>query len=396
MDYNHYLSMSSDMFSYQWREVVLFIAGETPQIITETIWALATSPLKIYPQEVVVITTLAGKKKIIDMLIMPGMMKSLCRDYGIPEFRFDDACIHVPSDILGQPMYDIRTTTENVVMGDYIFQIVRGYCEQNDSRLHCSLAGGRKTMSFYLGSALQLFGRSQDRLYHVLVSEEFESCLDFFYKPPHDKVLTIQNADSTTKELNTSDAKIELTDLPFLRLREKISIGQHDGFRELLQTSQQELDIATMQPTLIADLSARVIRIGHCIVELIPVQLMVYAAFLRQKMQRCLYRERLFCRDCCACFQTISELSGVHAMMDMVKDYQRIYGDESRAIDLARRWHDGLDQATLRQYITRINKSIAEQLSDESIHHFVFIKPVKQYASSRYGLRLEKCKIQLI
>jgi CRISPR-associated protein (TIGR02584 family) len=34
--------------------------------------------------------------------------------------------------------------------------------------LHVSIAGERKTMGFYVGYALSLFGRTQGRLSHVL------------------------------------------------------------------------------------------------------------------------------------------------------------------------------------------------------------------------------------
>jgi CRISPR-associated protein (TIGR02584 family) len=34
-----------------------------------------------------------------------------------------------------------------------------------------SIAGGRKTMGFYAGYALSLYGRAQDRMSHVLVEE---------------------------------------------------------------------------------------------------------------------------------------------------------------------------------------------------------------------------------
>lgn len=376
-----------------WKDVMLFIVGTTPQIVTETIWALATSTPRICPQEVVIITTSTGRKLIVEMLIKRGIMASLCRDYEIPEFPFDESCIQVPLDHSGEPVCDIRTTDDNVLMGDFISRIVRGYCDQRYTRLHCSLAGGRKTMSFYLGYALQLFGRPQDKLYHVLVPEEFESSPDIFYIPLNNKKNKMHETTVIDNKVDTSGVKIELAELPFLRLREKITVEQ-DSLRELLQASQNELDIATMQPVLIADLGTRLIRISGHIVELIPVHLMVYAAFLRQKNERCQYPERTFCQECCACFRTISELSGIDVMKEMVRDYHRIYGDDNRAMDLARKWRDGMDQATLRQYITRINKSIAEQLPDESIHHFVLVKPEKRYASSRYGLRLEKSRIR--
>jgi CRISPR-associated protein (TIGR02584 family) len=47
--------------------------------------------------------------------------------------------------------------------------------------LHVSIAGGRKTMGFYAGYALSLYGRAQDRMSHVLVDEKFEKGINFYY-----------------------------------------------------------------------------------------------------------------------------------------------------------------------------------------------------------------------
>ena len=38
-------------------------------------------------------------------------------------------------------------------------------------------------MSFYMGAAMLLFGRPWDKLYHILVTPEFETNHEFFYKP---------------------------------------------------------------------------------------------------------------------------------------------------------------------------------------------------------------------
>lgn len=46
-----------------------------------------------------------------------------------------------------------------------------------------NLAGGRKSMGFYIGYALSLFGRGQDRMSHILVEEAFETHPEFFYPP---------------------------------------------------------------------------------------------------------------------------------------------------------------------------------------------------------------------
>ena len=62
------------------------------------------------------------------------------------------------------PLEDIRDRQDNESLGDFIATFIKEKAGDERSRLHCSLAGGRKTMSFYMGSALQLFGRPWDKL----------------------------------------------------------------------------------------------------------------------------------------------------------------------------------------------------------------------------------------
>lgn len=45
-----------------YKEIFIFIVGSTPQIITETIYALAIGKPAIYPEEIYIITTAIGKK----------------------------------------------------------------------------------------------------------------------------------------------------------------------------------------------------------------------------------------------------------------------------------------------------------------------------------------------
>ncbi|MEF8766961.1 CRISPR-associated ring nuclease [Candidatus Accumulibacter contiguus] len=46
-------------------------------------------------------------------------------------------------------------------------------------------------MGFFLGYALSLYGRPQDKLSHVLVSAPFESSLGFYYPTPSSHVLEL-------------------------------------------------------------------------------------------------------------------------------------------------------------------------------------------------------------
>ncbi len=78
-----------------------------------------------------------------------------------------------------------RSTTsceeaDNAAVADFITEEVREITADPNASLHVSIAGGRKTMGFYVGYALSLFGRAQDRLSHVLVPPAFESPRRFF------------------------------------------------------------------------------------------------------------------------------------------------------------------------------------------------------------------------
>jgi CRISPR-associated protein NE0113 (Cas_NE0113) len=102
---------------------------------------------------------------------------------------------------------------------------VREITADQNSSLHVSIAGGRKTMGFYLGYALSLFGRAQDRLSHVLVSPQFETLPEFFYPSPHSRVVLNQ----TGQRLDAKDAEVHLGNIPFVRLREGLPESLLEG-----------------------------------------------------------------------------------------------------------------------------------------------------------------------
>ena len=82
----------------------------------------------------------------------------------------------------------------------------------------------------------------------------------------------------------------------------------------------------------------------------------------------------------------------------MVKDYRRAYGPSSgRVEEFLRHWEDkgGIDQETLRQNISKINKTLKENIEDETLHAYFTITPVGKHGGKRYGVRAEKGKIQI-
>ena len=378
-----------------YKDIFVFVAGMTPQIITETIYALSQKKPPVYPHEIYIITTLTGKKTIEKSLIAGGVFVGIAREYAIPAIPVTEDSFIIPRNAQNIEIDDIRSEEENELMGNIITSLIRDKTQDSSSRLHCSIAGGRKTMSFYLGAALQLFGRIQDRLYHVLVSPEFESNPSFFYKPKKNIVIEGRGVNGITVQLNTKDAVIQLAELPFIRMSGKISFQGKD-FRDLVNEGQRTIDTAMLQPELIINLTERFMRVGETIIEMLPIQLMLYAVFIRRKLNHCTYPERDYCLQCTDCFQSISNLTTKPLLEQMARDHRTIYkSSPMRTDDFLEKWKDGINSETIRQNISKTKKAISEHLEDETLALFYTISCIKQYAGSRYGVRVEKGKIRI-
>ncbi|MFA7097496.1 MAG: CRISPR-associated ring nuclease Csm6 [Gammaproteobacteria bacterium] len=265
------------------RRILLAVTGLSPQVVTETLYALAVRQRPPFiPTEVHLLTTVEGAQRARLALLSddPGWFHRLRKDYGLPEIAFDENHIHVLTAADGTPLSDIRSPQDNECAADAITEMVRAFTEQPDTALHVSIAGGRKTMGFYLGYALSLFGRAQDRLSHVLVSEPFESSWDFFYPTPYSRVLATRD----NKLADARDAQVTLADIPFFSLRHDLPEHLRKGrarYSELVAAARAAVGPAE----LIIDPVARRIRAAGRIVELPPAELAMLALFARRAQQ---------------------------------------------------------------------------------------------------------------
>ncbi len=378
------------------KEIGIFAVGMTPQIITETIFALAGEAVPpVTLEEVHVITTTTGKRRLRERLLESGIWQEFLAEYELPPIRLDDETIHVVTDPAGTPLEDLRGCDDNEAMGDLICRIVEKFASRPRTRLHGSIAGGRKTMSYYLGSAFQLYARPEDRLYHVLVTPEFESHPDFFYIPRKHRVL--EKRDGCGKvigRLNTRDARIDLADLPFVRLRRQIPLAMK-SFRELVAEGQEEIDTAYRPEKLSVNLQEHSVQVGEEIIDLVPMQLLIYFYLLREKVQSCRYPDQPYCFDCTDCFPTINELSLPETAQEMLLIYRRMFDPLSARVDRFQEKHgkDGLDPGVIRQNISKLNRIVREHFRDDRKASHYVIDSVGGYGSRRYGIRLEKGKI---
>jgi hypothetical protein len=68
-------------------------------------------------------------------------------------------------------------------------------------------------------------------------------------------------------------------------------------------------------------------------------------------------------------------------------------GNPFKKDELLERWEEGLDSELLRQHISKINRRLKEQMKNPALLPLYRIDTVRQYARSRYGVRLEKGRI---
>src|SRR5438270_11709487 len=117
------------------KHILLFVAGGTPQIITETLWALTKRGERV--DEIQVITTLDGRDKILtgkingrgsaeESLLDPqeGQFYKFLRDFPeMGEIKFDENCLYLlteretgvpsPRDSDSIRLRDILTDADN-------------------------------------------------------------------------------------------------------------------------------------------------------------------------------------------------------------------------------------------------------------------------------------------
>ncbi|KOR30081.1 hypothetical protein TI03_00460 [Achromatium sp. WMS1] len=275
------------------QRILLMVTGRSPQVITETIYALCCKQDPPFiPTEVQIITTSEGADDVRHSLLSeePGWFAKLRKDWNLPEIRFGSEQIHILTDNNGQLLSDIRTHEENDQAADFIVDKVRKLAENKQCALHVSLAGGRKTMGYFLGYALSLYGRPQDRLSHVLVNPPFESNRDFFYPTPNSRIIyTYHPSSAQQRPVDAKDGQVTLANIPFVRLRDSLSrsfkglqIGTQ-SFSEVVNTAQQALEPASV---IIDYVKQRVLVANNIEIKFRPADLAFYGWLAKRQQRR--------------------------------------------------------------------------------------------------------------
>ncbi|WP_027010093.1 CRISPR-associated ring nuclease Csm6 [Conchiformibius kuhniae] len=257
------------------KKILVAVTGMSPQIVTETVYALHRYHGWL-PEKIIVLTTLTGRAQIVAKLLGDdGHFARLRRDYGLPPIAFGSDTIRVIHEN-GRELDDIRTPEQNQAAADLIVREIGSLCRDADTELHVSIAGGRKSMGFYIGYALSLFGRVQDKLSHVLVEEPFEQCPDFFYPAPESRLLRLRDGSC----VDAAHAKVMLAEIPFVRMADNPTPLLADAQHTFSQAVQLAQHVVGGRARVRIDAAERAVYIGgYCrIGDLNPMQFALYLA----------------------------------------------------------------------------------------------------------------------
>jgi CRISPR-associated protein (TIGR02584 family) len=260
--------------------VALCLGGLSPPVVTEMLYALAVARRpRVIPREVHIITTHSASPTLAASLLGPnGAIARLRSQYRLPVRSLVCTAehIHVMTRPGGQPLDDIRDERDSRAAGEFIGAVVRRLASDSETVLHCSLAGGRKTMSALLATALQLHGRPGDRLYHVLVNDPFERIRQFFFPPRPPVRYRLRGA-----RVDSGRARVELAEVPFVRLgavARRLGYGGLDLARMAEELEAEAMGRLAPEPLLVR-VGGRQISAGERVVVLPPREMALYAFY---------------------------------------------------------------------------------------------------------------------
>ncbi|MCZ2408058.1 MAG: TIGR02584 family CRISPR-associated protein [Burkholderiales bacterium] len=361
------------------RRILLAVTGLFPQIVTETLYALAVQPQQetFIPTEIHLLTTSEGARLARTALLHPdgGQFHALLQDYpqlGHP--AFGESHIHTIHDAAGQPLADIRTPAENASAADCITALMADLTRDPQAQLHVSIAGGRKTMGFYLGYAFSLFARPQDELSHVLVSSPFESHPEFFFPPALPRRLATREG----QHIDTADARVTLARIPVVRLRHgqpRALLDGHASFGDTVAAIQQSLQ----PPRLHIDLARKQVLCGATPVALPPAQLAWLAWWAQNALQA---RGPQTWRN-----------ADAQAFLAL---YRRVVGIDAVAFEnTQKRLHDGMEKEFFEQNNAKLERTLKAQLGLAAAPYLLVTSGRRPHTARSLGLDTQTITLHL-
>lgn len=361
------------------KNILICVTGLTPQIVTETLYCLTVQKKKNI-DELYILTTLKGKNVLTgrdkgsskNKSSLKAEVKKLCKTYKIPVPKFEETSKYIiTAQEESVELPDIRTDRHNKLFPNKVTEFIKQKTSDPNNILYCSISGGRKTMSVHLANALSLFGREEDKLLHVLTSEENE------FKGYFPKTLA-------------EDKALVLSDIPFVRLRSIItaSLSKKELFKksyiQIVKFAQDRLKVVSDTRKLILNIPAKEVMFGDLSIKLEPLQFALYFKIIEKKIDT---------GKSYSINEIISPRFGKEIkefLEQQVPTYHLMEGMINPW------WKKGFDAQSFRSKRSKINKQLEKLFTDKNYFGEYFISSTKIYGASLYSVNADVKKIGII
>jgi CRISPR-associated protein (TIGR02584 family) len=372
------------------KTTLLAVCGLSPQVITETLFALHQHGRRV--DAVHLITTREGKDKVLTTLLDPdtGRYFQYLKEYGIApqSIDFSPRNIHVITDTHGREALDIADESDNENLLRKCLVQAFHLTSKIAQAVYFSVAGGRKTMSACLTLAAQMYGRPRDRIYHVLVSPEFESSPEFYYPPRESRLIELKDKNGNPYFKETRYAEVNLIPLPFVSIRDRLTEEYLRG----------PLDPATLMASLIREVPEKlVVNLveGKVVyrgmeLDLMPARLSLYAFFALQKKE-CPSPENR-CGDCTECYLDLNALFEKQPRISEL--YRRLAGRRPLE-EMSDTGILNLNGDNFAMYKSKISKNLRDRFGLYAGKDLDIVSTGRR-PNTRYGIALDREKIEIV
>lgn len=359
------------------KSILLSVVGLSPQVVTETLYALKNS--ESFPDEIHIVGTGEGIRRAKLELLTEGrgQIEKLCAEYDLPMPSLPAENFHCVVDEQGSALQDMLTEQDHEQTSDLLFDVIRDLVIDDNSALHISMAGGRKTMGFYAGYILSLVGRQQDRLSHVIVDADFEGHPDFFFPP---KTQTVIHHRQTNKPVDAATANVTLAYIPIVRMSALLSdsvIQQAQGFTDLVERTQPFID----QLNIEADFESLSLKINQFSVRFDRLNFVWYVWLLSRQL---------------ADKDVLGPLSKTDDYKALNEEFAWFYnelvgefGADDRTLSV---FESAIDDKFVRERQSRVNKALAVALGERKAGQLSIVNTGKRGART-IELTVHACQV---
>lgn len=211
-----------DTVSSPYKTIILAVTGQSPQVITEALYALNKEDIAIV--EVHCITTGEGNHYLESYGFFSQDKKTpisgLCEEYSIdPPVLLSENTVHILKRDDDTVIQDILSQEDSNLTLKKCLELAEKFTSDDQTRVFFLISGGRKSMSASLAVAAQMYGRGHDRMFHVLINDPIiEKAVNFWYPTSRSRELLMNNGDTFHRDISAKRLAVNLVPLQFPRL----------------------------------------------------------------------------------------------------------------------------------------------------------------------------------